>query len=109
MLMSVEEVSIHEIKKQLNEGDAIVLVDVRESDELSNGILPGALHIPMGEIPERLGELDPQSKIVVICRTGNRSRKVSQYLSSHGFEYIANMTEGMNGWASEVDDSFKVY
>lgn len=109
MLMSVEEISIHAVKKQLDEGADVVLIDVRESEELENGVLPGTVHIPMGEIPERLGELSPDSRIIVICRTGNRSRKVTQYLMSHGFENIANMSEGMNGWAAEIDSNCKVY
>jgi rhodanese-related sulfurtransferase len=105
----VQEISIYQLKELLEEDNNIVLVDVRESEELENGVVAGAIHIPMGQIPERMDELDPDLKTVVLCRTGNRSRKVTQYLMSHGFMDVSNMTEGMNGWARDIDTSMTVY
>jgi len=107
--MNVPELTMHELKTLLAEPNEIVLIDVRENEELENGVLEGAIHIPMGQIPERIDELNPQAKTVVICRTGNRSRKVTEYLVSHGFVDASNMCDGMNGWAREIDSSMSVY
>lgn len=107
--MTIQELSMHDLKRMLAEPNHIVLVDVRESEELENGVISGAIHIPMGQVPERMDELNPDAKTVIICRTGNRSRKITQYLMSHGFLDVANMSEGMNGWAREVDTTMSVY
>ncbi len=107
--MNIQELSMHELKKLLAEQPDVVLVDVRENEELENGVIEGVIHIPMGQIPERIDELNPKLKTVVICRTGNRSRKVTQYMVSHGFIDVSNMSEGMNGWAREIDTSMTVY
>lgn len=107
--MTVPETSIHTVKRKLDSGEKVVLVDVREAEELVNGTLPGVIHIPMGEIMDRVGELDQSAETVVICRTGNRSRKVAEYLASKGFTNVANLTEGMNGWAKEIGDGYRVY
>ncbi|MFM9874047.1 MAG: rhodanese-like domain-containing protein [Fimbriimonadaceae bacterium] len=107
--MIIQEISIHELRDKLAEPNNIVLVDVRETEELENGVISGAIHIPMGLVPERMDELNPDAKTVIICRTGNRSRKVTQYLMSRGFMDVSNMSEGMNGWAQEVDTTMVVY
>jgi rhodanese-related sulfurtransferase len=109
MIMAVEELSLAGLKAKLDDGEKVVLVDVREFDELEHGVLPGVVHIPMGSVPERLNELDPEAELIIICRTGNRSRKVGQYLASHGFYKVANLSEGMNGWAAEIDPTMEVY
>lgn len=107
--MTVAEISIHDVKRRIDGGDNLVLLDVREAEELENGTLPGIVHIPMGDMPVRVRELNPQSEVVVVCRTGNRSRKVADFLLAMGFESVANMTEGMNGWAEEIGDGYQAY
>lgn len=103
------EISIHELNARLQQNDDLLLVDVREPEELSHGMIEGAMSIPMGEIVNRIGELDPTQEVVVICRTGNRSRQVTQYLAQSGFPRVKNMSEGMNGWAREIDENMQVY
>ena len=107
--MNGQELSIHGLQAMLSDGEKLCLLDVREAEELENGVIDGAIHIPMGSIPERMRELDVKSRFVVICRTGNRSRKVAQYLTSNGFEDVLNLSEGMNGWAKEIDTKMSVY
>lgn len=77
----------------------VVLLDVREFQEWMAGRAPSAIHIPMGEIVERIDEIDRTRRVVCICRSGNRSSRVTQYLLDQGFDAV-NMTGGMNAWAS---------
>lgn len=77
--------------------DDVVLLDIREDDEWELGHAPGALHIPMGEIPGRMDELDPDSELYVVCRQGGRSFRVCQYLNQNGHDSI-NVGDGMVGW-----------
>lgn len=79
-------------------GAGVVLLDVREDDEWQRGHAAGAQHIPMGEVPSRMGEIDADATLYVICHAGGRSLKVSQYLARNGYEPI-NVSGGMLAWA----------
>jgi len=76
-------------------GDTGQLVDVREPVEVATGMLPGAVNIPMSKFVERVNELDPERPVVLVCRSGNRSGQVAEYLSGHGFTKVVNLTGGM--------------
>ena len=76
--------------------ESVVLLDVREDDEWQRGHAPGALHIPMGQIPARLGEIDPAAALYVVCQGGGRSQRVSQYLAQNGYTPV-NVSGGMLG------------
>jgi len=77
---------------------SVVLLDVREDDEWQRGHAPDARHIPMGQVPARLGEIDPDAKLFVVCQAGGRSQRVSQYLARNGYAPV-NVTGGMLAWA----------
>ncbi len=78
--------------------DDVVLLDVREDDEWQRGHADGALHIPMGDVPARLGEIDTDATLYVVCHAGGRSLRVAQYLARNGYEPI-NVAGGMLAWA----------
>lgn len=78
--------------------DAVVLLDVREDDEWQRGHAAGAQHIPMGDVPARIDEIDRDATLYVVCHAGGRSLRVAQYLAREGFEPI-NVTGGMLAWA----------
>jgi rhodanese-related sulfurtransferase len=80
-------------------GPSAVLLDVRENDEWRRGHAAGAQHIPMGEVPARVNELDPEAKLYVVCKIGGRSQKVAQYLVSNGYAAV-NVSGGMLAWAN---------
>jgi adenylyltransferase/sulfurtransferase len=101
--------TVHELKTELDAGRDLLLLDVREPDELEISRLPGVIPIPMGEIPARHGELDPLADIVVICRAGVRSARVIDFLSLQGFTRMRNLDGGMNAWATQIDPSLPVY
>jgi rhodanese-related sulfurtransferase len=88
----------------------MTLLDVREDWETQLAPVPAALvHIPMGQIPDRLGELDPQKPTVVICRSGGRSLEVARFLASHGFASVFNLTGGILAWSRDVDPTIPQY
>ncbi|NYJ73104.1 rhodanese-like domain-containing protein [Allobranchiibius huperziae] len=79
--------------------DAVVL-DVREQDEWDAGHAPGAVHIPLGDLPTHLDDLPPDdTTLPVICRSGGRSSQAVAWLSQQGFD-VANVDGGMRAWAS---------
>ncbi|MGV0108930.1 rhodanese-like domain-containing protein [Arthrobacter sp. CP30] len=73
------------------------ILDVREDFEVAEGMIPGALHIPMGDLQARLPELDPAVPIIAVCRSGNRSARVADALNSAGFS-ADTMAGGMTAW-----------
>ncbi len=75
-------------------GDGVQLVDVREPHEVAAGTLPGAVNIPLGELPHRVGELDPSRRVVVLCRSGNRSGQAGRWLAGRGFADVVNLSGG---------------
>src|SRR5690242_3369684 len=78
--------------------DDAYLLDVREDDEWVAGHAPQAAHVPMMEIPARVGELPEDRDIVVVCRVGGRSAQVVAYLRQQGFERVLNLDGGMLAW-----------
>ena len=98
-----------DVKRQLDSGRALVLLDVREPEELALASLPGALHIPMGEVPGRLHELDPDAEIVVMCHHGIRSASVAEFLARREFSHVVNLAGGIDAWSATVDPSVPRY
>lgn len=81
--------------------DDALVVDVREPDEWAAGHAPGAVHIPMGDIPARIDELPvTDDSLAVICRSGGRSGRAVQWLVQQGFD-VVNVEGGMQSWARE--------
>ena len=77
--------------------ETVVLLDVREDDEWQRGHAPGAQHIPMGDVPARMAEIDTEARLFVVCHAGGRSQRVAQYLARNGYEAI-NVSGGMLAW-----------
>jgi hydroxyacylglutathione hydrolase len=75
------------------------LVDVREPDEWADGHIPGAIHIPLGELAQRSDELIKEMPVVVLCRSGVRSLTGADELIAHGFTDVASFNGGMLAWA----------
>jgi len=73
------------------------ILDVREDFEVEDGMIPGALHIPMGQLQARLSELDPAVPIIAVCRSGNRSARVADALNGTGFT-ADTMAGGVTAW-----------
>lgn len=78
-------------------GPDSVILDVREDYEWEAGHVEGALHIPLEQLPERLGELDPDVDLNVLCRTGGRSFRATTWLNQNGYSAF-NVLGGMGAW-----------
>lgn len=103
------DVSVSELDEKLKRGDDFVLLDVREPHELEICRIPGSMHIPMGQVPARLNELDPTKEIVVQCRSGARSGQVAEFLRGQGYPDVHNLAGGILAWADEIDPSMTKY
>ena len=89
------------VQERLNKGESVTILDVRELDEWESGHIPGAIHIPLGQISRALNELDPRKEVVVVCRSGNRSGMACDFLSSMGHQ-VVNMPGGMSTWQGAI-------
>ncbi len=97
------------LKARLDRGESVVILDVREPFEIALAPFPGATHIPMGDIPSRLTELDPDRETVVVCHHGVRSAQVAVYLAQMGFERVLNLAGGIDAWSEDADPSTPRY
>jgi rhodanese-related sulfurtransferase len=91
------------------DGQDVVLLDVREHDELAVAAVGGALHIPMRDVPARLGELDAAKPVVVMCHSGGRSRRVAEFLQGNGFSNVFNLQGGIDAWSTQLDSRVPRY
>lgn len=105
---TMNELTVTDLKTELDSETAPVLLDVREDVERAVSHIEPSLHIPMGEIPERLAEL-PRDGMVVYCKVGGRSARVIAFLEEQGFTGLRNLTGGVTAWAREIDSSMEIY
>lgn len=98
-----------DVKQRLANGEKLVLLDVREHEEVAIVRIAGAVHIPMGEVPGRVHELDPDADIVVYCHHGMRSANVAGFLRQREFRSVANLTGGIDYWAETVEPTLPRY
>ncbi len=98
----MKEITASELEKQLDEGQRMNMIDVRESDEIATGKITDAIHIPLGEIPARLEELDKTKPYTIICRSGGRSGRAVEFLEEEGYD-VTNMTGGMLSWQGPIE------
>lgn len=98
-----------ELRSELDGGANLFLLDVREANELEISSLPGVVHIPLGEIEDRFAEVPKDEEVVVICRSGGRSGRVTEFLLGQGYTKVRNLETGMNGYATTVDPNMKTY
>ncbi|KAB7704459.1 rhodanese-like domain-containing protein [Bacillus aerolatus] len=98
----MKEMTAKEVEVLLNKGEQLNLIDVRETEEVADGKIPGAINIPLGLVEFRMHELDKSKEYIMICRSGGRSGRASQTLESHGYKVI-NMAGGMLSWEGKVE------
>mgnify|MGYP003576918011 CR=1 FL=1 len=106
--MTIPEISPAEFVARRDRGDALTLLDVREAWELDIASVPGVVHIPMGDIAERLGEIDQSREVVVLCRSGRRSLEVAKFLQQNGFKAV-NLAGGVLAWSRDLDATIPTY
>ena len=103
------EITAVDFKQRLDRGDALKIVDVREPNEYQINRIAGSVLIPLGDVPRRYNELNPNDEIVVHCKMGGRSAKAADFLRSVGFKRVLNLKGGILDWIDKVDPSQPKY
>jgi len=104
------EISATEVKRRLDQGETLTILDVREAQEVAICQLPNSLHIPIGQLQQRLTELEPykETTVIVYCHLGGRSIQCVRFMRQHGYNAL-NLTGGTEAWSSEVDPTMAKY
>ena len=105
---AMTDMTVEELKKRLDKGDDLFVLDVREPHEYQICNLGGLL-IPLNDLPKRVNELDSSREIVVHCKSGGRSAKAADFLRQSGFTKVHNLTGGINAWAERIDPKVPKY
>src|SRR3954447_701658 len=95
-------ITTNELNEKLEAGEKLELVDVREDEEVAEGMIPGAKHIRMMDIPAQLDYFDKDKEYIFICRSSGRSANVCYYLAEQGYK-VRNMVGGMLDWRGKVE------
>jgi len=101
-------ITVQELKKILDDGQDVYLIDVREDDEVKAYPMKGQdfTHIPLGQVPDKVEDIPQDKPVVVFCKGGARSARAIDYLETHhGFTNLTNLIGGMTAWAKEIDHS----
>jgi molybdopterin/thiamine biosynthesis adenylyltransferase/rhodanese-related sulfurtransferase/proteasome lid subunit RPN8/RPN11 len=104
----IPQITATELKRRLDAGEDLVIIDVREPWEYQLANL-GARLIPLNEIPQRLHEIERDREIVVHCKMGGRSQRAAEFLAQSGFPKVTNLSGGITAWTIEVDPSLPKY
>ncbi|MGF7029879.1 rhodanese-related sulfurtransferase [Paenibacillus mucilaginosus] len=97
----MQTITPEEVKRRIDSGEKLDIVDVREDEEVAAGMIPGAIHIPLMQLPERLTEIPQRGETVLVCRSGGRSGRAYEFLQAQGLTGLKNMTGGMLAWDQE--------
>jgi len=103
------EISATELKRKLDAGEKVALLDVRESWEREAAAIEPSCHMAMGDVPARFQELDPEEHLIVYCHHGVRSMNVTAWLRQQGFESVQSLRGGIDRWAREIDPKVPLY
>lgn len=106
--MTIPEISPSEFVNRRNRGEDLTLLDVREEWELGVASVPDVVHIPMGQVADRIEEIDRSKEVVVLCRSGRRSLEVAKFLQQNGFQAV-NLAGGILAWSRDLDATIPTY
>ncbi|VEF48849.1 rhodanese domain-containing protein [Bacillus freudenreichii] len=98
----MKEITAKEVEQRLEQGEKLNMIDVREADEVAAGKIPEAIHIPLGLIEFKMNELDKSKEYIMVCRSGGRSGRATQFLESQGYKAV-NMAGGMLDWEGNIE------
>ena len=104
----IPQISVKELKRRIDAGEQVQLIDVREPYEYQIAQIGGKL-IPQNDVPQRLNEIDREREVVVHCKSGGRSQRIAEYLKQAGYPRVANVAGGILAWSDEVDPTVKKY
>jgi adenylyltransferase/sulfurtransferase len=104
----VPQITVAELKRRIDAGEDVFILDVREPFEYQIANIGGKL-IPQGEVPQRLAEIDRDREIVVQCKSGGRSQRIAEFLKQSGYPDVVNLAGGILAWSSEIDATVPKY
>lgn len=96
------EITVSEVVEKLKNEEHMNIIDVREPEEVEEGMIPGAVHIPLGDIMERLDAFDEAEEYIIVCRSGGRSGLATEALTGVGI-HATNMLGGMLAWTGDIE------
>lgn len=106
----IDEISATDLKRRMDAGEDIQLIDVRQPEEWAFARIEGSKLIPLGEILNRMGEIDPKRETVLHCKAGMRSARAVEALQRAGFTGdLKNLKGGITAWSNEVDPKIPKY
>jgi adenylyltransferase/sulfurtransferase len=103
------ETTVEEVKRRLDRGEHLYIVDVRNPEEYQICRIPGSILVPLPQLAQRIGELDREREMIVHCKSGMRSAKAQQFLRGQGFRNVKNLRGGILAWADKIDPSMAKY
>lgn len=103
------EISASALATRLTQGDAVVLLDVREPWEFDVASVPNSTLVPLSSLPSAINRLDPDAEYVVICHHGARSDMAANWMRSQGYPTVRNLVGGIEAWSLEVDPTVPRY
>ena len=107
--MNGQDMTVGELKARMDEGQAPIVIDVREPYEVAICRIPGTMLVPMAQLPAKLADLDPAQEVVVHCRSGARSAQAVAMMRARGFARARNLAGGILAWIDQVDPSLPKY
>jgi len=105
----VEQISVTELKKKIDNNDNFILIDVRQVNELDICKIASAKHIPLHILMHRLDEIDRSSTVIMMCHVGGRSQRAAEFLVSQGYTDVYNLAGGIDAWAAQIDSTMARY
>jgi rhodanese-related sulfurtransferase len=104
------EITATELKQRIDNGDDLQIVDVREANEVAVAKIPNTIHIPLGQVLNRMSEIDSGKETIVHCKMGGRSAKAIDALKRSGFTgNLINLKGGITAWSNDVDPTVPKY
>ncbi len=105
----IPEITATELKERLDSGADIQIIDVREAHEVAIAAIPNTTHIPLGQVLNRMSEIDPNRETVVHCKMGGRSAKAAAFLRQQGYTNVKNLKGGITDWSDKIDPTVPKY
>jgi adenylyltransferase/sulfurtransferase len=104
----IPQITVKELKRRIDAGEDVQLIDVREPFEYQIAQIGGKL-IPQNDVPQRLAEIDHDREVVVHCKSGGRSQRIAEFLKQSGYQNVANLAGGILAWSDEIDPRVQKY
>ena len=108
MKNGIPQLSVKELKRRIDAGEDVYLIDVREPYEYKIAQIGGKL-IPQNEEPQRLAEIDRDREVIVHCHSGVRSQRIAEFLKQAGYPRVVNLAGGILAWSDEIDPKVPKY